>query len=82
MDRPKIEYPCQWRFRVIGIDDQSLRGVVRAVFLDREYAISGGNVSSGGKYCSVEVEAEVSSEADRDAMFQALADAEGVRTVL
>jgi putative lipoic acid-binding regulatory protein len=48
MDRPKIEYPCQWRFRVIGIDDQSLRGVVRAVFLDREYAISGGNVSSGG----------------------------------
>ena len=82
MERPTIDYPCQWRYRLIGTDAGQLRAVIAEVFADRSHDVTHGNVSSRGTWCSLEVAAEVRSEADRDERFQALAAAEGVHTVM
>jgi len=82
MQRPKIDYPCQWQFRLIGPDAQRLRAVIAEVFGERPHSVRDGHTSSGGKYCSVEASAEVASEQDRDDRFAALSAAEGVLTVL
>ena len=81
-NRPTIEYPCEWKFRVLGEHETRLREVIAQVLSDRPHEVKAGNVSSGGKYCSVEAAAEVLTEADRDRIFAALAGAEGVKTVV
>ena len=80
--KPEIEYPCQWRYRVLGEDADTLRALIGDVLSDRPHEIKMGNVSSKGTYCSVEGACEVLSEADRDRIFQALASAEGVKAVV
>jgi hypothetical protein len=80
--RPTIEYPCEWKFRVLGEAESRLREVIAKVLSDRLHTVIAGNVSSGGKYCSVEAAAEVLTEADRDRIFAALASSEGVRAVV
>ena len=82
MQRPQIDYPCQWQFRLIGPNPQGLRAVIAAEFGEHPHVVRDGHTSSGGKYCSVEVSTEVASEQDRDGRFAALAAAEGVLTVL
>jgi hypothetical protein len=82
VERPTIEYPCAWQFRVLGEDERQLRQVVADIFSDRLHQVTTGNTSSGGKYCSIEVATQVSSEADRDAKFRLVGSAMGVRMVL
>lgn len=81
-NRPMIEYPCEWKFRVLGEAEPRLREVIADVLSDRPHEVTAGNVSSGGKYCSVEAAAEVLTEADRDRIFAAMASSEGVRAVV
>jgi len=80
--RPTIEYPCEWKFRVLGEAEARLREVIGEVLSDRPHQVTAGNVSSGGKYCSVEAAAEVLTEADRDRIFAAMAGSEGVKAVV
>ncbi|MCH2135167.1 MAG: DUF493 domain-containing protein [Phycisphaerales bacterium] len=82
MQRPTIEYPCEWQFRVIGEQDEAIRAVIAEVFGDREHTVKAGNVSSSGRWRSIEVSAQVQDEADRDAKFQQLSEAEAVRAVV
>jgi putative lipoic acid-binding regulatory protein len=80
--RPTIEYPCEWKFRVLGEAESRLREVIAAVLSDRPHIVTTGNVSSGGKYRSIEAATEVLTEEDRDRIFGALASSEGVRAVV
>ncbi len=82
MHSPQIDYPCQWQFRLIGPDAQRLRAIIAAEFGEHPHSVRDGHTSSGGKYCSVEVSAEVASEQDRNERFAALSTTEGVLTVL
>ena len=80
--RPTIEYPCQWAFRLIGVDDDRLRAVIEDVLEDRDHTVKAGNLSATGKYCSIEASAEVLDECDRDRIFGAFSAAEGVLAVM
>lgn len=79
--KPAISYPCTWLYKVIGEDSSSLTRAIETVCPGRAF-ISPSKNSSGGKYCSLNVEIEVSDEISRLAIYQNLKNHLAVKMVL
>jgi uncharacterized protein len=88
--RPKIDYPCPWGFKVIGTDEETVRQAIRDCLRDcldprdveRPVEIGNSRTSGGGKYISLGLTVEVESEDERNAIFRALADQPEIKMVL
>ncbi|MDG2055546.1 MAG: DUF493 domain-containing protein [Phycisphaerales bacterium] len=82
--QPELElaYPCQWGYRLIGPDGDEIKRMVAAVLGDRPYQITAGKTSSGGKYVSLNLQLEVSSEEDRKSLFKTLSVSPAVKVIL
>jgi putative lipoic acid-binding regulatory protein len=78
--RPVVEYPCPWGYKVIGPEEKSLREAVKECLDtclnsntgDRDYELGLSRSSKGGKYVSLSLNLTVQDEAERDAIFTAL----------
>ena len=78
--KPVVEYPCLWGYKVIGPEENSMRGAVKECLDtclnpdsgDREYDLGLSRSSKGGKYVSLSLNLTVQDEAERDAIFAAL----------
>ena len=81
-EKPNIEYPCEWGYKIIGTDRVKLEAVIFEVMGSRDYKQKGGNVSSKGKFYSLSTACQVESQADRDAIFKAFQDHKDVKMVL
>lgn len=68
----KIDYPCEWLYKVIGSDKESVLNAVACIIEDREYHINDSNTSKTGKYQSFDVKIVVNDEAYRNSIYQAL----------
>jgi putative lipoic acid-binding regulatory protein len=79
---PEIDYPCPWSYRIIGADEGALRRAVVDILGDAEYTLERANRSSGGAYCSLELELVVQDEAQRLRIFDEIARHPEVRFVL
>lgn len=71
-DRLKLEYPCQWVYKVIGASEQELRDAIALIMVDRAHTVTMSNTSSSGKYVSLNVEIEVVDEEDRRNVYEVL----------
>ena len=80
--RPEIEYPCTWRYRIIGTSSQGVHEAARHATQDDEIQLTSGNQSRAGRYESFELELTVQSEAHRNRVFRALQAHEAVKFVL
>jgi len=80
--KPEISYPCVWQYRLIGENREALMNVVRAAAGTKDCAISDGNVSSGGRYCSLHLEIPVDSEAERLRIYHFFSNDPAIRVVL
>lgn len=88
--KPKINYPCQWGFKVIGNDEETVHQAVRECLADclgtgdkeRPVEIGDSRTSGGGKYVSVGLTLEVMDEEERNIVFQALAARPEIKMVI
>ena len=80
--KPDIKYPCNWDYKVIGTDVDEMIKVIEAAVEGMEFIISSSNVSSKGKYFSLNLQVFVSSEAIRDIIFAKIESSEFVKMVL
>ncbi len=87
--KPKINYPCQWGFKVIGNDEEVVHQAIHECLSDcfekdhgRPVEIGASRKSGGGKYVSVGLTVEVMDENERNVVFQALADRPEIKMVL
>ena len=80
--KPKIEYPCNWDYKVIGTDVDEMIKAIEQVVMGMEYIISASNVSSKGNYFSLGLQVYVTSEVIRDIIFAKLKESEFVKMVL
>ena len=78
----KLEYPCCWLYKVITIDHLLDSDRIVAMLQDCRCDISISSSSRTGKYTCLNVEVEVTSEKQRNALFQALKDLDTVKAVL
>jgi len=81
-DKPEINYPCEWGFKVIGTDKEKLEACIKEIMAGREHQCSEGNVSKKGKFLSMNTKCEVASEEERNALFKAFSDHDDVKMVI
>lgn len=81
-NKPNIEYPCDWHYKVIGTDADEMIKAIELAVDGMDYKISSSNVSSKGNYFSLNLKVFVSSEVIRDIIFAKLKDNESVKMVL
>ena len=79
--KPQIDYPTQWEYRIIGKDKKELEEIVKEIF-PQGYELKDGQASSGGKFVSIVVSAEVASEQERNELFAKLKNHPQVSLVL
>ncbi|NPA61465.1 MAG: DUF493 domain-containing protein [Epsilonproteobacteria bacterium] len=80
--KPKIEYPCSWGFKLIGRDRDVIKGVIREIISDREYKNRDGHSSKSGKFVTVNTSCIVKSKEDRDRIFKSFQDSEYIDIVI
>jgi len=82
LEKPEIEYPCTWVYKVIGQDCTLLKEIIVSTCAPQDVIITHSNTSSGGKYHSLNAELNVKDEATRLAIYETLKRNPGVRFVL
>ncbi len=71
MDKPEIEYPCEWDYKIIGHSEKSLRAAVTEI-APTDHKIAPGKESKQGKYISLCLTMQVIHEEQRLQVFAAL----------
>ena len=82
LERPEIDYPCTWIYKVIGEDCSLLKDVITSACEPLEVSISHSHMSSKGKYHSLNAELVVTSEEVRLSIYETLKNAPAVEIVL
>ncbi|HEX7358657.1 MAG TPA: DUF493 domain-containing protein [Ignavibacteriaceae bacterium] len=80
--KPKIKYPCDWHYKVIGTDVAEIIKTIEEIVAGMDYDISPSNVSSKGNYYSINLKVFVTSEVVRDIIFTKLMESDFVKMVL
>jgi putative lipoic acid-binding regulatory protein len=81
-NKPKIEYPTNWGFKLIGKDKESLLACIKEVMGDKEHLCSVGNASRTGKFHSYNTSCVVKSQEERDRLFKYFQDHDDVKMVI
>ena len=71
MDKPIIDYPCDWEYRLIGLSEQVLRAAVVSL-VPSEHKLEPSKESKKGKYVSYCLTVQVIDEGHRHRLFEAL----------
>ncbi len=82
MQKPEIDYPCLWGYRIIGRSEEELRLAAKKAVGEKEHTLTVTNQSSGGKYVSLSLRTSVADEAERVGILERLQSSEAVRVVL
>ena len=80
-EKASIDYPCEWVYKVIGSDKESVYGATASIMQDGAYQISDSNTSKTGKYLSFNVTTMVGDEAYRNKIYQAFKEHNDIRFV-
>ena len=80
--KPKIDYPCNWQYKIIGESATVITELVADIVHETDYTLNRSNVSSGGRYISMSLELTVASEERRLELYRLLAEDPTVKVVL
>jgi putative lipoic acid-binding regulatory protein len=81
-EKPKIEYPTQWGFKLIGRDKEALLACIKEVMGEKEHLCSLGNTSRTGKFTTYNASCEVESQEERDRIFKYFQEHKDVEMVI
>lgn len=80
--KAEIEYPTEWKYKVIGESENRLREAIDEILEKREYELKHSNRSKTGKFISLQASLIVESEKDRDTIFIKLKSHTEVKIVI
>ena len=81
-EKPQINYPTQWGFKLIGRDKDALHKAIKEVMGDKEHLCHAGNTSKTGKFHSYNAGCTVEHEEERDRIFKAFQDHDDIEMVI
>lgn len=81
-EKPKIDYPTRWGFKLIGKDKEALQACIKEIMGGKEHLSSSGNVSKNGKFHSYNASCIVESQEERDRLFKSFQDHDDVKMVI
>jgi putative lipoic acid-binding regulatory protein len=80
--KPDISYPTNWGYKIIGLDEMSLRKSIDEVLEKFEYNLQFSKKSSKGKFISLNLNLIVQSEEERDLIFNKLKNSPNIKMVI
>ncbi len=80
--RPKIDYPCEWSYKVIGKNVDELLKAIENAAGGIEYTVTPSNISKKGNYFSLNFSLEVPNEVVRNLVYEKLDKNDDVIMVL
>lgn len=78
----KIEYPCLWKYKVIGSDQERMRGAIAKIVGEQEYTLTLSRSSKGGKYYSLNLQINIDNDEIRLEIYEALRKNPAIKFVL
>jgi putative lipoic acid-binding regulatory protein len=81
-DRPQIEYPTNWGFKLIGRDKEALLACIKEAMGEKEHLCSLGNTSKTGKFATYNASCKVDTEEERNRIFKYFEDCDVVEMVM
>jgi putative lipoic acid-binding regulatory protein len=78
----ELEYPCDWRYKIVGAEREALEQAVRDVIHEREHKLTHSNKSRTGKYVSMNLDLLVHNEDERQFIYEALKAHQNIKMVL
>ena len=81
-EKPEIEYPTQWGFKIIGRDKDALLACIKEIMGDKEHLCSLGNTSKTGKFTTYNASCVVDSKEERDRIFKYFQEHKEVQMVI
>ncbi|MDD5771861.1 MAG: DUF493 domain-containing protein [bacterium] len=82
MEKPKIDYPCEWTYKIIGYEGDVVEKALPSVMGDVSYKFCTSNKSKTGKYTSFNLTVNVESEEKRIEIFNKIKKIPTVITIL
>ncbi len=76
-----VDYPCEWVYKVIGSNKESVHNAIASITQDSEYHINDSNTSKTGKYLSFDVTVMVGDEAYRNKIYHAFKEHNDIKFV-
>jgi uncharacterized protein len=81
-ERPQIDYPCIWVYKVIGEDQETLREIIHTACAPATVEITYSHSSSGGRYHSLSASLIVHTEEIRLSIYEILKSHPAIKIVL
>jgi uncharacterized protein len=78
----KLEYPCDWTFKLIGENQDLIQSAAKEIVGNKQYHIESSNQSKGGKYVSMTLILEVSSDTERIQLYEKMKNHVSIKMVL
>ena len=72
-EKPEINYPTNWGFKLIGRDKEALLSCIKEIMNElgeKEHLCSLGNTSKTGKFTTYNASCSVESEEERNKIFK------------
>ncbi len=69
-EKPKIQYPTNWGFKLIGKDKKALLACIKEAMGEKKHLCSLGNTSRTGKFTTYNASCSVESEEERNKIFK------------
>ena len=80
--KAKLDYPCQWLYKVIGTDHEQLRKAIMEIITNIPCEINLSNNSGSGKYLCLNLEITVQNEEERNSIYLNLKAHPNIKIVL
>jgi len=71
MKKVKIDYPCRWVYKVIGLDQDRMRAAITELIPDGDCVITTSRSSVTGRYHCLNIDKPVKNEDDRVSLYEA-----------
>ncbi len=81
-NKPKIDYPCEWNYRIIGSDLNNLLRAIEEAAAGLIYDVTPSNISKKGNYFSLNLNVEVPNEVVRDIVYEKLQKHPSIKYIL
>ncbi len=78
----ELEYPCDWKYKVVIRCEQDIKTIIREVLEDRKHGIKPSKQSSKGKFTSHSLEMVVHNDEDRKNIYKLLGDHQHIKMVV
>jgi putative lipoic acid-binding regulatory protein len=79
---PEIQFPCEWSYKIIGLDVNKILNAVEEAVLGLNYDVTPSNISKNGKYVSLNLRLELPNEAVKNLIYEKLTQSPDIKFIL